>query len=116
MSAEACMAGMFPPTASQKWMKNLNWQPARQPLPIHTIPRREDHLLASEKRCDHFDYVMLQYMNTTAYTDLFTKHKTLISYLEQHSGMKLSTITEIYMLYDALWVEQLEGKRFIIQR
>ncbi|XP_031632798.1 lysosomal acid phosphatase-like [Contarinia nasturtii] len=107
MSAEACMAGMFPPTASQKWKKTLNWHP----IPVHTIPRREDHLLASEKRCDHFDDVMLQYMNTTAYTDLFTKHKTLISYLERNSGMKLSTITEIYLLYDALWVEKMEGKR-----
>lgn len=107
MSAEAAMAALFRPSGNQVWNKKLKWQP----IPIHTVPRTEDTLLASEKRCDHFDYVMVQYMNTTEYTELFTKHKTLIDHLAKNSGRKLDTITDIFMLYDALWIEKKKGNQ-----
>lgn len=107
MSAQVGLAAIFPPNNHEIWNDNLLWQP----VPIHALPRTDDHLLASEKRCDHFDYVMLQYMNTTAYTDYFTKHKQLVSYLEKHSGMELNTLTGMILLYDALYVAQLKGKQ-----
>lgn len=107
MSALVTLASLFPPYSDQIFSKQLKWQP----VPVHTIPRTEDPLLASEKRCDRFEYVMLQYMNTTEYTDLFTKHKPLLDHLERNSGMKLDTITNIFMLYDALYIEKLKGKR-----
>lgn len=106
MSAQAGLAAMFPPANDEVWNKNLPWQP----IPVHALPRTEDHLLSSEKQCNRFDYVMLEYMNTTAYTDYFTKYKSLYSYLEQHSGMELTTLTGMTLLYDALYVAQLKGK------
>lgn len=39
----------FSPTATQKFTKELH----RQPISVHTTSRTKDHLLASEKRCDH---------------------------------------------------------------
>lgn len=107
MSAQANLAGLFPPNNNQRWNSDLDWQP----IPVHTEPIDDDFLLASNKKCDHFDYIMLQYMNTTEYKGLFKNYKNLIRYLEKMSDKKLQTITEINNLYDTLLIEQMKGKR-----
>lgn len=48
MSAEANLAGMFPPTEEESWMKGLNWQP----LPVHSIPTQYDNVSHSP----HFEF------------------------------------------------------------
>lgn len=99
------MAGFFPPMGSQVWNENLSWQP----IPVHTEPQDQDYLLAAGKQCDHFDYQMIQYLNTTAYTELFEKYRSLIRYMEINSGTTLSTYTDISTFYDVLMVEKLKG-------
>lgn len=105
-SAQANLARLFRPSGDQIWNKDLDWQP----VPVHTVPRPQDYMLAAEKRCDHFDYVMLQYLNTSSYTDLFTKYAPLIKYAEDNSGLELSTLTDITNLHDTLFIERLKGK------
>lgn len=108
-SAKANLAGLFS-TNDLEWNGNLDWQP----IPVWTIPRVEDYVLASDKRCDHFDYIMLQYMNTTEFKAVWKKHKPLIRYLEENAGKKLPSLTEINVLYDTLFIEQLKGRRYVI--
>lgn len=47
MSAAVNLAGLYPPSADQKWNNKLGnlWQP----IPIHSIPRDLDHV--------HFVYI-----------------------------------------------------------
>lgn len=106
MSAQACLAGIFPPRGDQMWNPNLSWQP----IPIHSQPLQDDFLLASDRKCDRFDYVMLQYLNSTEYKGLFKEYKNQIKHLELMSGKKLRTLTDINNLFDTLLVEQMKGK------
>lgn len=85
MSAEANLAGIF------SSYKHSNCES----IPIHVTPLKEDYILAAEKQCDHYDYLMMEYKNTTAYTGLFQKHKSLIERIEQDSRLKLPTLTKI---------------------
>lgn len=105
-SALVNMAGMFPPCDDQVWNEKIDWQP----IAVHSQPQIDDNILAGDKPCNRFDYVMLQYMNETdsEYKEFFDKYAPLISYLEKRSGMKLSTITDLNNLYDVLLVEQLK--------
>uniref|UniRef100_A0A8C5PFL1 Lysosomal acid phosphatase n=1 Tax=Leptobrachium leishanense TaxID=445787 RepID=A0A8C5PFL1_9ANUR len=41
MSAEANLAGLYPPAGSQVFNPNITWQP----IPVHTLPETEDRLL-----------------------------------------------------------------------
>lgn len=110
MSAAANLAALFKPSGDQIFDNELNWQP----VPIHAQPRKDDYTLACTKRCDHFDYLMLQYMNTSGYANLFTLYRPLINYLETNSGMKISALSRITDLYDTLSIERLKGKRFVL--
>ena len=44
MSAQANMAGLFPPSGYMQWNPDLVWQP----IPIHTMPQSQDYLLSVE--------------------------------------------------------------------
>lgn len=107
MSAQASMAGMFPPASDKKWIDKLNWQP----IPVHTLPFTEDYTLATYKRCDRFDYLMIDYLKTEEYQELIKKYQLLIEYLELSSGKKLPTLVDINDLYDTLSIERLKGMR-----
>ena len=40
MSAEANLAGLFPPNEVQHFNPNISWQP----IPVHTVPITEDRV------------------------------------------------------------------------
>lgn len=63
MSAETVLAGLFPPTQNQLWSKNILWQP----IPIHTIPVKMDHVLAAKKLCDRYKFLMNEHFNRPEY-------------------------------------------------
>lgn len=109
-SAKANVAGLYSSADTQEWNENIE---EHIPIPVHTQPRAEDYVLASEKQCDHFDYLMFEYMNSAEIRALFKKHSSLIQYLEVNSGKKLKTLTDINVLYDTLSIERLKGKRYV---
>lgn len=109
-SAKANLAGLYSSSEHQEWNENIE---NHIPVPVHTVQRSDDYVLASEKRCDHFDYLMLEYMNSAEMRGLFKKYKSLIRYLEENSGKKLPSLTDINVLYDTLFIEQLKGKRYV---
>lgn len=107
MSAAANLAGVFPPAEHQIWNDEIRWHP----IPIHTQPSDEDFLLATSKQCDRFDYEMVKFLNESNYNGLFERFKPFIDYLETKTELKLSSLINIMLLYDALNVERLNGKR-----
>lgn len=105
MSAQANIAGLFPPIPSEIWNEHISWQP----VPVHMSPLTEDYVLAVKKPCDRFNYLMIQYEKTKAYKELLERNQTLIRYVEEYSGMKLPTISDIFDLYDIISLEQDKG-------
>lgn len=75
---------------------------------------KDEYLLAAEKPCNHFDYLMIEYEKTSAYQRLFTDHEPLIRYLEQTLGIRFRTLTDLVNLYDALFIERLKNYRYVL--
>lgn len=112
MSAAAALAGLFPPTGTEVWNRNIGWQP----ISIHTIPEEDDFLLAIRNQCDRYDYLMNKYVLTQSeYIDLFNEHKQLLKFLEIKSGKSLATITSILLMYSALHIEELKSYPYVIK-
>lgn len=107
MSAEASMAGLFPPSANKIWNEELNWQP----IPIHTTSAHRDYILATQKKCDRFDYEMGKFINGSTYQTMFERFKPHINYVAENGKFEIKTILRILVFYDTLTVEKLKGKR-----
>ncbi|KAK9966012.1 hypothetical protein ABG768_005065 [Culter alburnus] len=107
MSAEANLAGMFPPNSSEEFIPGLKWQP----IPVHTVPEDKDLLLHFPLRnCPRY----IQLMNETKNSDTFHKmtvtYKAFIEMVRKKTGKKTVSVDSVWTIYDTLFCESKHGK------
>lgn len=106
MSAEANLAGLFPPTDTQIWNENLMWQP----IPVHTIPSETDYLLHVTRQCDRFDYLLTDYLNEDDRLDnLLKDFWPIFDIIKKETGQEKWKLMGILTFYDTLYVEKSRG-------
>uniref|UniRef100_A0A9J8D0J7 Lysosomal acid phosphatase n=1 Tax=Cyprinus carpio carpio TaxID=630221 RepID=A0A9J8D0J7_CYPCA len=108
MSAEANLAGMFPPNGSEEFNPDLKWQP----IPVHTVPVDKEKLLSFPlEDCPRYT----QLMNETEKTDIFLNmtetYKELIEMVRNKTGLEKANIETIWSFYDTLFCEAKHGMR-----
>lgn len=103
MSALSNLAGLFPPPAADMWNPNVPWQP----IPVHTIPEKFDHVLAAKRPCPLYDYSLKKYKSSHEYKELNKRFKPLYEYLTIQSGKKVDSFTGVQNLYNTLFIEDL---------
>ncbi|KAK0089282.1 hypothetical protein PV326_004534 [Microctonus aethiopoides] len=100
MSAQALLAGLFPPIKKDKFINDLSWRP----VPVQPIPRNLDKLITVKYHCPKLDDAQKEaYMNESKRSD-----KQLASYYKQlsfYTGKKIKTITDVEFLYNTLEIE-----------
>lgn len=129
MSAASFMAAFFPPLENQNGL-SIPWQP----VPINTIPRDRDHILAQKKLCPRYDEALRKLLNASTTTDeikaINDKNAELYEHLSKHSGnvgtimletelltqvacsvsfQNVTNILDIELLYNTLEIEQNAG-------
>ena len=104
-TAEAVLAGLFPPPNPKAF--NVKLLKLWQPIPIHTVPIEQDHLLCLFAHgCPAFQRLAQeQFYNSKEYKDLNRKSQDLLKYLSQHYGERITSIKQITGIYDNLWIE-----------
>lgn len=105
MSAEANLAGLYPPYGNQKWNK-INWMP----IPVHTVPELEDNVLLGRKYCARYEFELKKVLNSPEIREINKKNKHLYNYLMEKTGMKVISLKDIEHLYDTLSIETLYNK------
>lgn len=107
MSAQANLVGLYPPADVQKWNTELNWQP----IPVHTRSLEKDYRLAlALQGCDRYIYFLMNYLGQSHRFESFQQNQTFLKYLEMKTGQEFKNPLDVTYLYDALIVEQLQGK------
>lgn len=107
MSAAANLAGLYPPKGGQIW-SDVNWMP----IPIHTISKDEDYLYAKFQGCPRAVKKNRQAFNGTRAMALVRENQDMFDLVTEKSGMKVDTISLLYVLYDILQVE-VNSARFL---
>ena len=100
MSAEANLAGLYPPKGKQIWDK-IDWMP----IPVHTIPEKQDNLLAMKKYCPRYNYELEKVKSSPEMKRIDEDNKELYSYLTQYSGRKIDSLENLESLYITLYIE-----------
>ncbi|KAL8165485.1 UNVERIFIED_CONTAM: hypothetical protein K2H54_046213 [Gekko kuhli] len=99
MSAQSNLAGLFPPTGAQVWNQRIAWQP----IPVHTLPRKQDRLLTYPiLDCPKFLKLLKETMDSDAF-----KLK-LKDYMDDKPEILLQTAQAIKMLLLPINVENFE--------
>lgn len=100
MSAEANLAGLYPPLGSQEW-DIANWMP----IPVHTEPKNEDSLLYTKKYCDKYNYELEKVLNSPEMKRIDSENAKLYQYCTKKTGKSVSTLETAEFLYNVLFIE-----------
>ncbi|XP_073534194.1 prostatic acid phosphatase isoform X3 [Phyllobates terribilis] len=109
MSAQANLAGLYPPVGRQIWNKNLTWRP----IPIHTVPLSEDNLLHMPlKNCPQYEKLQEETIASKECQSLLDPYKDFINSLQNDTGFSSKELNEEHKWWkvsDALFCERVHN-------
>ncbi|KAG8433949.1 hypothetical protein GDO86_012347, partial [Hymenochirus boettgeri] len=83
MSAQANLAGLYPPYGSQLWHPEIHWQP----LPVHTVPYYQDRLLKfPAKDCPRYYELMKETSQQPEYQNKINSWKNFTERIANYTG------------------------------
>ncbi|XP_052416668.1 lysosomal acid phosphatase [Carassius gibelio] len=108
MSAEANLAGMFPPNGSEVFNPDLKWQP----IPVHTVPADEEKLLSFPLNdCPRYTQLMNETEKTDFFLNMTETYKDFIEMVKNKTGLEKTNIETVWSVYDTLFCEANHGMR-----
>lgn len=102
MSAYTFLAGLYPPTERQLWHPEIPWQP----IPVHSLPRGLDNIVAGTKPCKLLDKM---YDEQLTEKDSDPKFTELFDYLTKYTNQSMRSIVPVDYLYSTLQTQQEAG-------
>nr|XP_020447945.1 lysosomal acid phosphatase [Monopterus albus] len=107
MSAEANLAGLYPPSDQQIFTKGVKWQP----IPVHTVPQSEDRLLLFPLGdCPRYAQLLNETKHTEEFINVTIANQDLIELVRNKSGWNKTTVETAWGLYDTLFCESRHNK------
>lgn len=103
MSAESNLAGFYPPTGKDVWNKNVPWQA----IPVHTMPEKQDDVLAAKKPCPVYDYELKKLYKSQEFKAIDKQNMALYKYLTMHAGKTVNSLQSVQNIYSCLHIETL---------
>jgi len=110
MSAESFLLGLYPPGTGPTLD---NAQPALpydyQPIPINTVPRKEDDLLVPDNNAEKYQQLRSQYAETRPDWQAKTNAlKPKFAYWSEVTGQPITRLDDLGILADTLYIFQLK--------
>ncbi|XP_075950737.1 lysosomal acid phosphatase isoform X3 [Anarhichas minor] len=102
MSAEANLAGLYPPAGQQVFTQDLKWQP----IPVHTVPQREERLLSYPLGdCPRYKQLMNETEHTEEFINITTTYQDIIELVKNETGLNDTNVENMWSVYDTLFCE-----------
>ncbi|KAM4711071.1 lysosomal acid phosphatase isoform 1-T3 [Anableps anableps] len=102
MSAEANLAGLYPPKGQQIFQPSLKWQP----IPVHTVPQSEEKLLSFPLNdCPRYKQLMNETEQSAEFINVTTAYWDLIELVRSKTGLKKANVESVWSVYDTLFCE-----------
>ncbi|XP_025094992.1 lysosomal acid phosphatase-like [Pomacea canaliculata] len=102
MSAYCNLACLYPPTGSQVWNSNINWQP----IPVHTRPKEEDNTLNFVAPCPRHSMMLKEELTSDAFRQEETENAEFYSMVVNNTGLAYVNISIIWGIADTTFCER----------
>ncbi|GAA6216189.1 lysosomal acid phosphatase [Lates japonicus] len=107
MSAQANLAGLYPPSGKQVFNPDLKWQP----IPVHTVPLSVERLLWFPQRdCPHYKHLLEETEHTQEFMNVATNYQDVIELVRNKTGLDNINVMSAWTVYDTLYCESLHNK------
>lgn len=103
MSAESNLAGFYPPHGQDIWNENIPWQA----IPVHTMPEKQDVVLAAKKSCPVYDYELKKLYKSQEFKAFDKTYMPIYKYLTMYSGKTVNSLQSVQNIYSCLHIEEL---------
>lgn len=102
MSAEANLAGLYPPSGRQVFKPDLIWQP----IPVHTVPQSEEKLLSFPRGdCPRYEQLMNETEHTESFLNVTLTYQDFIDLVKNKTGLNKTNVESVWSVYDTLFCE-----------
>nr|XP_019943594.1 PREDICTED: lysosomal acid phosphatase-like [Paralichthys olivaceus] len=100
MSAEANLAGLYPPSGQQVFNPNLKWQP----IPVHTVPQSEERLLSFPLGdCPRYKQLMNETEHSEEFINVTNKYQDILELVKNKTGLTEVHVETVWSVYDTLF-------------
>lgn len=107
MTAETVLAALFQPTETEKWNKEILWNP----IPVHTTKSSQDHILAAKKYCRRFELARENYTKTAPEIQrIYKEYANLFVQWSEMTGSQISNVDDVYYLHNTIRIEMEQHK------
>lgn len=103
MSAQANLAGFYPPEDYEVWSPAVQWQP----IPVHTTPTKEDKLIYMGVKCPRYDYLYRKYMDSDEHKELKHKYKDTFKYLTKYTNKTVNSFKTAQQVWGVMVIEDI---------
>ncbi|KAG8564601.1 hypothetical protein GDO81_016526 [Engystomops pustulosus] len=102
MSAEANLAGLYPPEGSQVFNPNISWQP----IPVHTLPDSEERLLKFPiLPCPKYLKLQEETRRSPEYVNKTRDNMEFLQMVANNTGLKDCSLESVWTISDILFCE-----------
>ncbi|XP_072184226.1 prostatic acid phosphatase-like [Excalfactoria chinensis] len=108
MSAQATLAGLYPPTQGLIWNPRILWQP----IPVHTVPLSHDNLLhVPFFHCPKYNELLRETFATRDFQKQLKQYRSFLKFLASHTGYPLKKLNSerILRISDTLQYEDINN-------
>ncbi|NXE45201.1 PPAL phosphatase, partial [Casuarius casuarius] len=103
MSAEANLAGLYPPDRQEMFNPNVSWQP----IPVHTVPESGERLLKFPLApCPRYEQLQNETRHSAEYTNKTKENLQFLQMVANETGIRDVSLESVWSVYDTLFCEQ----------
>ncbi|XP_061853986.1 lysosomal acid phosphatase isoform X2 [Colius striatus] len=103
MSAEANLAGLYPPKGPQVFNPNISWQP----IPVHTVAQDEERLLKYPLTpCPRYEQLQNETRHSAEYINMTKENWQFLQMVANETGIQHVSLESVWSVYDTLFCEQ----------
>ncbi|XP_030130088.2 lysosomal acid phosphatase [Taeniopygia guttata] len=103
MSAEANLAGLYPPGGQEMFNPNISWQP----IPVHTVPESDERLLKFPLTpCPRYEQLQTETRHSAEYINKTKESWQFLQMVAKETGIRDISLESIWSVYDTLFCEQ----------